>query len=62
MNNILGREINVKRGRLQESMVIKSVKEIVPEIFSVTGENSKRQMTLTMTKSEIFENLIGGAI
>ena len=60
MKQLIGREILVKRGRLQESMVIKSISKIATNIYSVTGSNSKRSMTVTMLSDEINESLIGG--
>ena len=61
MKQLIGKEILIKRGRLQESMVIKSISKIAENIYSVTGSNSKRNMTVTMLTEEINESLIGGA-
>lgn len=60
MKQLIGREILVKRGRLTESMVIESISQISKDVFSVTGSNSKRSMTVTMLNDEINESLIGG--
>ena len=60
MKQLIGKEILVKRGRLTESMVIESISQISKDVFSVTGSNSKRSMTVTMLNDEINEFLIGG--
>lgn len=60
MKQLIGREILVKRGRLIESMVIESISQISKDVFSVTGSNSKRSMTVTMLSDEINESLIRG--
>ena len=60
MKQLIGREILVKRGRLIESMVIEFISQISKDVFSVTGSNSKRSMTVTMLNDEINESLIGG--
>ena len=60
MKQLIGKEILVKRGRLTESMVIEFISQISKDVFSVTGSNSKRSMTVTMLNDEINESLIGG--
>ena len=57
MKNIIGREILIKRPTFQENIVIENVNKITSDIFHVFGRNSKRTMLMTMTKSEIEENL-----
>ena len=60
MKQLIGKEILVKRGRLTESTVIEFISQISKDVFSVTGSNSKRSMTVTMLNDEINESLIGG--
>ena len=60
MTKLVGREIKVKRGRLVENMIISEITQIVPNVFSVSGTNSKRKIVVTMMEDEILENLLGG--
>lgn len=60
MKNLIGREIIIKRGRLNENMIIEEITEIFSNVFSVKGRNLKRQMTITMDINEINENILGG--
>lgn len=62
MKEIIGREIKIKRGKLNENIIINEVNIIVNGIFSVTGRNNKKQITATMTIEEINENLIKGGL
>lgn len=59
MANIIGREITVKRGLLVEKITIDSIKNITSNIYSVTGHNAKKRITVTMLKEELHL-LLGG--
>lgn len=56
--SIIGRQIEVKRGKLQEVITIQNVSKIVNKIYSISGKNEKRSITVTMTIDEISEKLI----
>ena len=60
MKNLIGRDIFIKRGKLQEKMIISEVSNITNSIFSVSGKNEKRGITVTMMLDEINESLVGG--
>lgn len=57
MDKIVGKQILVKRGRLLEVMIVENVEQLLPSVFSISGRNEKRTMTITMTKEEIELNL-----
>lgn len=58
MQNLIGKEIRIKRGKLSETIRIKKIVEIVPSVFYVSGLNYKRRISVTMTLEEINENII----
>lgn len=56
--SIIGRQIEVKRGKLQEVITIQNVSKIVNKVYSISGKNEKKSITVTMTIDEISEKLI----
>lgn len=58
MSNFIGKQIMMVRGKLKEKVTIQSITQITNEVYSVTGSNENKQITLTMLKEEICDSLI----
>lgn len=58
MINFIGRQMIMIRGKIKEKVTIQSMTQITNNVYSVTGYNEHKQITLTMLKDEICDSLI----